>query len=254
MRIVKQTSTMLKLHGKGRFAELVGVLFGTAFLLAGLEIIISWGNLTDLQCDRSATKQITCKITSSNLRRKYITPIAPGQLQSAEVEVREGKQRTYRVVLITKSGNIPLNNIYSSGFGVKHQENSDRINRFISNPEQISLHIQQNDRWFAYLGGSVFALAGGVIIYSSLIAKSLTSCIFDKKADRVWLKQRNVFRSEMRELTLRYIKEVRVTKVKDKTYSTNLILMSGEEIPLEVSNLASNYYKVSESINKFLRT
>jgi hypothetical protein len=256
MNIVKQTSTILKLQGKRRFAELLGVLFGTAFLLVGLEIIISWGNLTDLQCDRSAAKQIiTCKITSSNLRRQYITPIAAGQLQGAEVQARKGsKSTTYGVVPITKSGKIPLTNIYSSGLGAKHQENSDKINRFISNPEQISLSIQQNDRWFAYPGGSVFALAGGVIIYSSLMAQSMLSCVFDKKADRVWLKQRSIIKAEAKEMTLSYIKEARVTKVKDKTYMMQLLLMSGEEVPLETSNNASKHYKVAESINKFIRT
>ena len=76
--------------------------------------------------------------------------IPMGELQRAEVEVNEDSDGdTYRVVLITENGRIPLSEVYSSGERGKRAR-ANQINAFLSNPEQMSLRIQQDHRWFAY--------------------------------------------------------------------------------------------------------
>jgi hypothetical protein len=79
MQIVEQTATVLRLKAKNNWG-LMGVLFGTPFFLAGLAVIIFFGNLVDLKCDRSASNQVACELTSSNLLSKHITSIPSGQL------------------------------------------------------------------------------------------------------------------------------------------------------------------------------
>ncbi len=257
MRIVEQTSTILKLQGKGRFTGLFGVLFGAPFFLAGLAVILFIGNLSALKCDRVAATQIACKLTSANILRQKIVPIEAGQLQGAEVQVNEDSDGdTYRVVLITKSGKIPLTDVYSSGIGTKYRENVDKINSFIGNPAQESLLIQQDDRWFAYPFGGIFMLVGGGIILGSLRWKFQTSCIFNKSTGKMYLTEQSLIESESKEWMLHHIKEAKAIAGTDsdgdKTYNTKLILKSGEEIALEIPNPASNHYKVTESINRFL--
>ena len=53
---------------------------------------------------------------------------------------------------------------------------------------------------------------------------------------------------------LHHIKEAEVIDLFDVSgaYSTKSILRSGKEVPLEISNPASNHYKVAESVNQFL--
>lgn len=256
MQIVEQTATVLKLKAKNNWG-LMGVLFGTPFFLGGLAIVISFGNLVDLKCDRSASSQIACELTSSNLLSKRITQIPSGQLVSADVQERSSSDGyTYRVVLLTKSGTIAMTEFFSGGTGVNHQTDADKINDFLKGPDRSSLRISQDHRLFAYLFGGLFTLVGCGIIYGSIVTKSQTSCIFDKTADRMWLKQQSLSQTETREIVLRYIKELQIIEDKDndgdKTYSAKVILKSGEEISLQISSPAPKYPKVVESINRFL--
>ena len=99
-------------------------------------------------------------------------------------------------------------------------------------------------------------MVGGGIILSALMWKIKTSCVFDKGSGRMYLKQQNIFQSEMREQMLHEIKEARVIEGTDsdgdKTYATKLLLRAGEDIPLQIFGPASTHYKIAESINQFL--
>jgi hypothetical protein len=256
MQIVEQTATLLKLKAKTNWG-LMGVLFGTPFFLAGIGIIILFGNLVDLKCDRSTSNQVACELTSSNLLSKHITQIPSGQLVSADVQESSSSDgNTYRVLLLTKSGTIAMTEFFSGGTDINHQKDADKINDFLKSPDQSSLRISQDHRWFAYPFGGLFALIGGGIIYGSIVTKFQKSCIFDKTADRMWLKQQSLFQTETREIVLRYIREVQMVEGKDsdgdKTYSTKVILKSGEEISLQISSSTPKYPKVVASINQFL--
>lgn len=218
--------------------------------------MIFLGQLTTLLCQRLEPTQVACELTSSSLLGERMLSIPTGELQSAEVEVNEDSDGdTYRVVLVTKNSRIPLSDVYSSGERGKRTR-ANQINAFISNPEQMSLRIQQDHRWFAYSLGGIFAVVGGGIILSSLMWKIQTSCLFDKGSGRMYLKQQNIFTSEMREQMLPEILEARVIEGTDsdgdKNYATKLLLRAGEHIPLQISGSASAHYKIAQSINQFL--
>ena len=110
MQIVKQTSTILKLQVKNKlFSRLCFTLFGTLFFISGLAIIMFFGELARLNCERLEPTQVSCQLISSRLLRKQVISIPTGQLQSAQIEVSEDDDGdTYRIVLITKNDRIPL--------------------------------------------------------------------------------------------------------------------------------------------------
>lgn len=131
-------------------------------ILAGVLIIILWGNLVILQCDRPQSTPVACQLTSANLLRQDITLIPPGHLQGAEVQRRHKRRRlnnTYRVILVTKEDRIPLTPGYSTGERGK-QEKASQINTFVKNTQQISLTIRQDNRWLGYSFGGMFIVAG----------------------------------------------------------------------------------------------
>jgi hypothetical protein len=229
---------------------------GSMSFLVGLAIIIFFGSRADLKCDRSESKLVACEFTSSNLLSTSITPIPLGQLISAKVEESSSTDgSTYRVLLFTKNGTIPMTIFFSNGIA-NHQKDADEINNFLKGIDRSSLQIHQDSRWFAYTSGGIFALIGGVFIYASIFRKIQTSCVFDKTAGRMFLNEQILWQTETREFFLHDIKEVQILEDTDsdgdKTYRTQAILKSGEKILLQISSPISTHPKVVESINQFL--
>lgn len=131
-------------------------------ILGGVLIIVLWGNLDILHCDRSLSTPMTCQLTWTNLLRQEITLIPPGHLQGAEVQRRHKRRRfnnTYRVMILTKEERIPLTQGYSMGEQGK-REKANQINAFVKNSQQMSLTIRQDNRWLGYSFGRMFLAAG----------------------------------------------------------------------------------------------
>lgn len=95
-------------------------------------------------------------------------------------------------------------------------------------------------------------------MYIFLAIKMQTSCIFDTSSHRMYLKRQNTFNSEVIEYRLDEIKEAQVLEKSesdgDKTYSTKLILHSGEEIPLGLIGSGTDYHKIAQLINQLINT
>jgi hypothetical protein len=257
LEIIERTPTTLKLEGKRNLVLFSILLGGIPFVIVGLAIIISWAKLTTLKCDRLTPTQVACELTSSSLLEEHITPIPVGEFQGAELKVKESSNgTTYGVTLLTKKKDIPLSDWRSSSKKVNYKKVKE-INDFISNSEQMSLRIQQDDRWFLYPFGGIFALIGSSVIVNTLMKKLDITCIFDKDADRMYLKRQNIFKkAETREEILYEIKKAQIVKKTDKEgnkiYNIKLILRSGDEITLLPLDISYNPYKITQSINHFL--
>ncbi|MBD1834885.1 hypothetical protein H6F61_19825 [Cyanobacteria bacterium FACHB-472] len=165
---------------------------------------------------------------------------------------------TYRVVLLTNSGEIPLT-LGTSDAGEK-QKNAARINAFIDNFEEISLHVQQDDRESVYFLGAISGLLGGGLAFGSLHREFIISCTFDKALGLVRLKRQTLLRTKVTEWRLREINQIDVKEKMDsdgdKMYSVWLNLKSGEHISLSLQGITDkqNNQKIAECICQFLNS
>jgi hypothetical protein len=171
MKNVEQTPDPLSLQPNNLMTPIAAILFTSVFVVAGLAIILIFGELTTLTCQRVQPTQGSCQFVRSRLLRSGETTIPLNQLQSAKVDVTASSRRgnSYRVVLLTYGGEVPFT-IASSSDAEGKQENVDKINAFIANPGKTSLRVQQDDRWFIYPFGGSFILLGGLGLFSFLHA------------------------------------------------------------------------------------
>lgn len=274
MKITEQTSTILKLqvnNKSSRLESLFSVLFGGLFSLgAGIAVILIFAKVTTLNCDKATPRdrlestRVACQLTSSVLLIPSTISIPPGHLQSAEVEMSKtgNGADTYRVVLITKNQEIPLTNYFILGGRSDQYQKANKINTFLSQPEQLSLKIRQGGgEWFAYPVGGFLILLGVGLTSAILTTKLPNSCIFDKRSRRVYLTASNIFTSETSEHTFKEIEAVRIVEenlsFRAKNYHLILLLRSGEEITLQHqlskrSPPSDRDCEIVQTINQFL--
>jgi hypothetical protein len=257
LKIIERTPTTLRLEAKRDLVLLRVLMGGIPFVILGLAIIIYLAKLTTLKCDRLNPTKVGCELTSSSLLEEHITPIPVGEFQGAELKVNKSSNGTsYGVTLLTKKKDIPLSDVYSSSKKVEEKK-VKKINDFISKPEQMSLRIQEDNRWLFYAVGGITALVGSSSIINALTKKLDITCLFDKDADRMYLKQQNIFKkAKTREEILYEIRKAQIVektnKEGNKTYNIKLILRSDDEITLLPLDISYNPYKITQSINHFL--
>ena len=259
MKIVEQTPYRLRLEA-GILATIVSLAFlGMPNLLFGLCIILIFSPLSTLECQRVEPTQGSCQLVNSSLLGSNETKIPLNQLQSAKVDVSTDSEgdNTYGVVLLTNSGEISMS--VGTSDADEKQKNAARINAFINNPEEISLHVQQDNREFGYLLGGISGLIGAGLMFGSLLYREfIVSYTFDKALDLVRLKRQTFLHTKVTELSLREINQVDIKEKTDsdgdKTYSVWLNLKSGEHISLSLQGITDkqNNQKIAECIRQFL--
>jgi len=259
MKIVENTASTLKLKAQFQTLGAFGVLFGLPFLVGGMIAALTIGQHSLLTCDRLEPKQVECELKTKSLLAERTTRIPVGHLQQAEVEVnRDGDGDTYRVALITQAGRVPLTEVYSAGIGFNHRGTVEKINAFLQDPEQMTLTVKEDYRWFGYLFGGIFVIAGGVIVFASLTAPFPIDCTFDKRSGQAKLRRRSLIATYVQEYRLHEIKEARVVESTDSdgdtVYRTQLVLRSGKEIPLEFMGTVADNQNIVKAINTFLNS
>jgi hypothetical protein len=256
--IIERTPTTLKLEAKRNRVFLRILMGGIPFILFLLVMLIytpKRTTLTTLKCDRLNQTKLACELIYSSLLEEHITPIPVEDFQGAKLKANK-KGTSYGITLLTNKEDIPLSGMSSSSENVA-QKKVNKINDFISNSEQMSLRIHQDNRWSVYASLGISARSVSGVFFSSLISKLDITCIFDKEADRMYLKRQNLFKNaEIREEILYEIREAKRVEKTDKkgnqTYNIKLILRSDDEITLFPLALSYNPYKITQSINHFL--
>ena len=132
----------------------VDLLSSLPFILVGLFMVHISPNTT-LLCQRIETKQGNCKLTESKLWVSSSQEISLDDLQGGEV-VQKSKGSS-QVVVLTKTGGIPLGN--ATRWGDKNPI-ANQINSFVKNTNIKSLNVGQDDRWFGWIFGGMFVLSG----------------------------------------------------------------------------------------------
>ena len=152
---------------------IIFLIFGLVLSVSGVSIIIWLGERATLECYRLTANQVTCTLKQSTLRNTITRSLEKNQLQGAEVVRHRDSDgdSVYRLELLTDSGRIPLTQLKSSDRRGKRRK-AEIINGFLSNPEQQTLKIVQDDRWFALLLGGGLTAAGLRLLIGALEALS----------------------------------------------------------------------------------
>ncbi|MBD2683044.1 MULTISPECIES: hypothetical protein [Nostoc] len=166
----------------------------------------------------------------------------------------------YRAIILTEKGNIAITDSYVSMQEPAYENMYNlvtQINEFIKNSLAASLTVQYEDKLLGYTGffiaGCFWLITGLVLVTAPFI-----NCSFDKKVDGVILERRNFFWKKAVRCKLNDIKAVNVESYSDEgnvNYRINLLLISGENLPLTQS-LTSNWQEkqqIVEQIRQFLK-
>jgi hypothetical protein len=132
----------------------VDLLSSLPFIIVGLFMVHISSNKT-LICQRIETKQGNCKLTDSKLWGSSSQEISLDDLQGGKV-LKKSKGSS-QVVVLTKTGGIPLRN--ATSWGDKNYI-ANQINSFVKNTDIKSLNVGQDDRWFGWIFGGMFVLSG----------------------------------------------------------------------------------------------
>lgn len=250
MKIVQQSSGQLKL----RLTPVALWIFGGIFAAAGFFIITILCKATTLNCNRTEPAQGSCQLVTSGLLQSEVKEIPLNVLQKAEVaESRSDDGYTYRVTLVTSNGDLPFTSYSSSGEGGK-QAIASRINEFVGNPSETSLKVQQDDRLFIFIFGSVFIIVG---FFVGVCWGQIVTCQFDKTLGSLILKRKGLFGTQVAEHRIKDIKDVQVqtsTSSDGSTYRVSIVLLAGEHLPVTMyySSGRESKQKTADCIRKFL--
>jgi hypothetical protein len=226
MRITEQTHRRLAIQHTPYWAWVFGGIATAIGVLVGAALFGS----TTLRCDRTTTQ---CELIHSNMFGDRQRTFSSDGLHLAEVDQLRDSDGdvTYRVVMQTHEGEIPLTHAYRSGLGGRRQQ-AESINTFIQTPTQASLEIQEN----SYLMGTIvfvcFGLLGSVMV---LLVQSGTF-IFDKTLGQLSITRGNILgRNRQEQYPLKQLVGAQL-QPNDDTYRVVLMLESGQLVPL------TNYY------------
>ena len=253
MKITEHTATILKLQMQSRLrVNLMLVLFGSLFWLAGLVVILSGRSVT-FNCNRIEAAQMTCERTSSGVfgKESHLNLKVAESWQTTD----SAGDTTYGVLLISEHHEISQTSTYRSENSAQQNSLAAQINAFVDDPDRTSLEVKTRDRRPNYLFGSVWILLGGGVSYFYAFYQPLISCCFDKNSGLVSLKRRNIlFRSSIFQERLDNLEKAYVDQTIDSDSDKNnpetkLMLKSGQSISL--GELGNDFDNV-EVINHFL--
>lgn len=227
-------------------------LLGLFFILISIFVVVFLGTQTSLICDRGG--QAVCTLSQKTMFKTSARTIPLSQLREAYVEssVDSDGDETYRVVLRTDSGDIPLTSSRSSGYAGK-RDVANQINAFLQSGSQPGLVVEQDDRLLLYIIGAVFAGAG-------LLLALLTSRVMldlNRSTGLAVLSKTSLVTRSSEEYLLEDLAgaEVQESSSSDgSTYRVALVQHGGGRIPLTSYYSSGHKGKqdLADEINKFL--
>jgi hypothetical protein len=181
MAKLRKTSATLMLRDSDLLAWAAGALFTLTGLLA-----LASGEKTTLNCSQSHEIIGRCQLTQSGFLSTVSKDIPLAELQEASVDVASNHKSgwKYRVLLHTLRGTLPLSQTYTQGRQEK-EAIAAQINHFIATPNQSSLNVQQDYRFYYALVGSLF-LGAGVI---SFLCGRIRTCWLDQAKNQLRFRQ-----------------------------------------------------------------
>jgi hypothetical protein len=129
------------------------------FVGVGLLVLYLVGQTATLKCIRAGETQSQCTLTTTWMKLSRLKEVTFSPLVSATTEEScDDDGCTYRVLLLSSTGSLPLTSVYSSGYESK-QKIADQINAYVQNTDQKSLEIETNSG-FWIIAPFVFIVIG----------------------------------------------------------------------------------------------
>jgi hypothetical protein len=252
MKVLQQTDTRLVIRPTG---GLLIAIFGLFFVIMSGAMFYGFGQTTDLLCNRNLSGSMQCRLARSLLGISLSdSPLEA--LQSAYVAQSRDSDGdvTYRVMLVTGSGEVPLTSYTSSGYRKKASA-ADQINEFIQGrASDLSIHQ----------GGTVGIIVSGVFLIVSLIMivsgvqSRFTSWTFDLAEGMITQHKESLTGIHNRSYPLDDIQSVSVERSRDSDADSTyrVALFSDQEGPIPLTGWYSSGYKkkkhVADIIQRYL--
>lgn len=251
MKVVKETPTQLNLLNLPIWLWLFGLIFAGV----GLSVIMGFGKIVTLNCNRITPTENNCQLKSAGLLDIGTQERKLEALEGARVERSSSSDGdTFRVVLVTNQGEVPFTDYYSSGQHGK-QEIATRVSTFLDSSQASSLTLQQDDRWFMLMIGGVFVVVGLAV---AVVMGEIVVCEFNKNSGSLILKRHSLLGTKVVERHMHEIDDVRIEESHGSdgsTYRVSLVFSVGDRLPLTsyYSSGRQSKQAIAERLQKFLQ-
>ena len=158
-----------------RSAPFFGFLLGVMLVFIGIIGFVLFNSKVTLTCMRPSNMPHQCEIVSTAKLRTHKQQIRLAEITGASIERstdwlrRRGSRTTYRVVLNTKRGPVPLTEGTSTNLR-QRQRTVDQITAFLRNRTKPTLEITESDAGIATIVAVIFGALGLTLIRNSLRA------------------------------------------------------------------------------------
>lgn len=154
---------------KGWLPTLIFGSFGVVSVGVGIMEMGS-GQMTEVVCVRSGTKQLACSrtVTTGLIREptEEIKNIEKSQIQQVGRKFRNA----YRVILVTTNGEVPLTEHFKSDER-ESLDHIEQLNEFIQSDSEPKLEIQVDDRAQSNLFGLMFISTGMLWVLMAIVVQ-----------------------------------------------------------------------------------
>lgn len=245
MEVLNYTDEVLELRPR---LWRIFLIMGLVFVLVGFAVFFFLGQVASLDCSRIEAGTPDCHLTQSllgfTIKEQHIEKLIDARV----VENRDSDgDATYKIILETREGNIPLSTYTSSG--KQNMMNIvAEITTFLQKSQEQSLSVHYGGR-SSQIMPLVFLLVGLVeVIFGILARKSVWQ--FNKSENLATHYRQGLSGMRVSQYTLDEITDAMVTSSRDsdgdRTYRIDLITKSGELIPM-TSWYSSGYDRKQET-------
>lgn len=232
------------------------LLIGISFVSAGLIVFYFFGQTISLDCTREDTRYPRCFVTLSLLNIKLKEQRIDALIESRIIESRDSDDDiTYKIILETNQGNVPLTSYYSSGYESKARFVED-LNALLDVNTEQSFSLTY-DSPGPLIMPIIFTVLGLQLVIFGFMGRENIWQI--NKIDRLMTHKRRTFLGlKIDQYSLDDIVDVTVASSQDSdgdsTFRISFTTNSGEYIPM-TSWFTSGYSRKAEAaalITEFL--
>ena len=185
-------------------------LLSASLPILGLFGLIAMFHINSLTCKRTEQAQDICEISHLTAFRKDSQQIPLSKLKEARVQTLRDSSSlvgTNAVLLTTDAEEIPLRSTFDNFDNQGKQNTVSRINRFLQNPEELTLTVHQ----YSDLLPSLFSLGwNGFALYFLFYGCQITICTFDKTVGIFRIKRKSLLGTKTKEYLLNQIISINV--------------------------------------------